>query len=87
MNEANDRSLVSGLRRLPGLELDILSMNWKIFRELSPLRRSSFISSLMSHCSKIRQYFRSYNPRSQPDWLVHPEKSSESPDMIIDYQK
>ncbi|KAH8548349.1 hypothetical protein BGW37DRAFT_523377 [Umbelopsis sp. PMI_123] len=30
--------------------------------------------------------FSSYNPRSQPDWLVHPEKSSESPDMIIDYQ-
>ncbi|KAI8578405.1 hypothetical protein K450DRAFT_247763 [Umbelopsis ramanniana AG] len=35
--------------------------------------------------SKIRQHFRSYNPRSQPEWLVHPEKSSESPDMIIDY--
>ncbi|CAM0137506.1 unnamed protein product [Umbelopsis sp. WA50703] len=36
--------------------------------------------------AKIRHHFKPYNAKSQPSWLVHPERSSESPDMIIDYR-
>jgi hypothetical protein len=41
----------------------------------------------MAENRKIRHHFKPYNAKSQPSWLVHPERSSESPDMIIDYRE
>ncbi|KAF7730847.1 hypothetical protein EC973_001365 [Apophysomyces ossiformis] len=39
----------------------------------------------LDEIGKMLENFEPYNPKNQPSWLVHPERSDEVPDVIVHY--
>ncbi|KAL4206229.1 ATP dependent DNA ligase domain-containing protein [Rhizopus microsporus] len=46
-----------------------------------------FTNEDFTHLNSLISSQTRYNPKNQPKWLVHPNNSSEKPDIVIDYKQ